>query len=281
MAEMPGSHCECDSIRPTVVLYCHRDTAASVRTLEPSVDRHIFSNCARIYSRTSLNSPCHQPNVAAHVRNKKASRQLYALQSTIMTSFIIKAQVTLTVPDSWKKDRECAFCQIIDRAAHAYRVYEDDHVIAFLGEYSCLSGRTERYYNKPRPFTDILPLRPGHTLIIPKIHCSRVSELPQEYAAAIGKAVSRISNALTKGASLLNHHLSTYAVSLTLLEFVAVDNTALNVVCNQEYAQVIPHVRLAFPLLFFTRSHLPAGSLPSNSCPEVQLTTNWLGFRRP
>ena len=24
---------------------------------------------------------------------------------------------------------------------------------------------------------------------------------------------------------------------------VAVDNTALNVVCNQEYAQVVPHVR--------------------------------------
>jgi hypothetical protein len=33
-------------------------------------------------------------------------------------------------------------------------------------------------------------------------------------------------------------------------ELVAVDNTALNVVCNQEYAQVVPHVRLAFSLLF-------------------------------
>jgi hypothetical protein len=185
----------------------------------------------------------------------------------IMTSFIIKAQVTLTVPELWKKDRKCAFCQIIDRAAHAYRVYEDDHVIAFLGEYSFLKSRTERHYNKPRgPFADILPLRPGHTLIVPKIHCSRVSELPQEYAAAVGKAISRISNALTKGASLPNHDLSTYAVSLTMLQLVAVDNTALNVVCNQEYAQVVPHVRLAFSLLSYT---------------EVQLTTHWLGSRRP
>ena len=56
----------------------------------------------------------------------------------IMTSFIINAQVTLTVPDLWKKDTGCAFCQIIDHAAHAYRVYEDSHVIAFLGEYSFL-----------------------------------------------------------------------------------------------------------------------------------------------
>ena len=62
---------------------------------------------------------------------------------------------------------------------------------------------------------------------------------------------------------------------------VAVDNTALNVVCNQEYAQVIPHVRPPFSLLFYTQSQLPAGSLPYNSCPEVQLTTNQPGFQRP
>jgi len=116
-----------------------------------------------------------------------------------MTSFIIKAQVTQTVPELWKKDRECAFCQIIYRGAHAYQVYEDNHVITFL---------------------DILPLRPGHTLVVPKIHCPRVSDLPPEYAAAVGEAISRISNALTK----------------------AVDNMALNIVCNQEYAQVVPHV---------------------------------------
>jgi hypothetical protein len=147
------------------------------------------------------------------------------------------------------------------------------------------SGRTERHYSilNQGPFADILPLRPGHTLIVPKIHCSRVSELPQEYAAAIGKAISRISKALTKGASesLPNHDLSTYAASLTMLEPVAVDNTALNVVCNQEYAQVVPHVRLAFSLLPYTQSQLPAGSLPYNSCPEVQLTTDRLGSQSP
>jgi hypothetical protein len=59
-----------------------------------------------------------------------------------MTSFIIKAQVTLTVPELWKKDSECAFCQIINGAAHAYRVYEDKHVVAFLGEYSFIRTRS-------------------------------------------------------------------------------------------------------------------------------------------
>ncbi|TFY64176.1 hypothetical protein EVG20_g6037 [Dentipellis fragilis] len=70
------------------------------------------------------------------------------------------------------------------------------------------------------PYPDILPLRPGHTLIIPKTHYARVSELPTEFAAALGQAVSHISHALTQ----------------------ALDNTALNIVCNQEYAQAVHHV---------------------------------------
>ncbi|KAK1236255.1 hypothetical protein PQX77_000489 [Marasmius sp. AFHP31] len=65
-----------------------------------------------------------------------------------------------------------------------------------------------------------MPLRPGHTLIVPKVHCARVSELPPEYAAAVGEAISKVADALTK----------------------ALDNTGLNVVCNQEYAQAVPHV---------------------------------------
>lgn len=137
-----------------------------------------------------------------------------------MTSFIIKAQASRPVPEFWRKDSECAFCQIILHDARAFRIYEDDHVIAFL---------------------DILPLRPGHTLVVPKFHCARVSELPQEYAASVGTAVSRISNALTK----------------------AVDNTALNVVCNQEYAQVVPHVH--YHIIPAPRSSaLPTGSGPGN-----------------
>ncbi|KAH9997851.1 HIT-like domain-containing protein [Russula vinacea] len=100
------------------------------------------------------------------------------------------------------------------------------------------------------PFSaNILPLRPGHTLVVPKIHCSRVSELPPEYAAAIGKAISRISKALTK----------------------AVDNTALNVVCNQEYAQVVPHVHyhiIPAPRL----NSLPTGLGPEDLNQELSPT---------
>ncbi|KAF5337483.1 hypothetical protein D9758_013606 [Tetrapyrgos nigripes] len=115
-----------------------------------------------------------------------------------MTSFVIKSHVDRPL-SLWSRDKECPFCRIIERSAPSHTVYENDMVKAFL---------------------DIMPLRRGHTLVIPKIHFSRLSDLPPEYAAALGEAVSKVANALTK----------------------ALGNTALNVVCNQEYAQAVPHV---------------------------------------
>ena len=56
-----------------------------------------------------------------------------------MTSFVIKAQANRPVPEFWRKDSECVFCQIICHEARAYRIYEDDHVIAFLGKLPHLS----------------------------------------------------------------------------------------------------------------------------------------------
>ncbi|KAF7365429.1 HIT-like protein [Mycena venus] len=115
-----------------------------------------------------------------------------------MTSFLIKAHEN-RAPSSWNGYQDCAFCRIINNELPSIRVFENDLVVAIL---------------------DILPLRKGHTLVIPKAHFRRLSELPAEYAAAVGMAVTKVAHALTQ----------------------ALDNTALNVVCNQEYAQAVPHV---------------------------------------
>jgi len=112
---------------------------------------------------------------------------------------MIEAHEGRPLPSSWKTHPDCPFCRIIRGEASAFKVYEDETVIAFL---------------------DILPLRPGHTLVVPKTHYARVSELPPEFAAAIGMAVTKVSHALTE----------------------ALQNTALNIVCNQEYAQAVHHV---------------------------------------
>ena len=46
---------------------------------------------------------------------------------------------------------------------------------------------------------DIAPLRPGHTLVIPKAHHKHISELPEDYAAALGLVVTRVAKAMVKG----------------------------------------------------------------------------------
>lgn len=46
-----------------------------------------------------------------------------------------------------------------------------------------------------------MPLRKGHTLIIPKTHFARLSELPPEFAAAVGEAVTKVAHAITQGVS--------------------------------------------------------------------------------
>lgn len=53
------------------------------------------------------------------------------------------------------------------------QVYEDEHTLAFLGK---LPGPSQaRKDRSPPPSAlDILPIRPGHLLVIPKQHYARV-----------------------------------------------------------------------------------------------------------
>ncbi|KAJ7242815.1 HIT-like domain-containing protein [Mycena haematopus] len=136
-----------------------------------------------------------------------------------MTSFLIQAHEN-RAPSSWSGYQDCAFCRIIRDETPSFRVYENDLVIAIL---------------------DILPLRKGHTLVIPKAHFSRISELPTDYAAALGIAVTQVAHALTQ----------------------ALDNTALNIVCNQEYAQAVPHVHYHV---------IPAPTFGKQPLPQVEYT---------
>ncbi len=83
----------------------------------------------------------------------------------------------------------------------SHKVYEDELVCAFL---------------------DINPLSRGHTLVIPR-RCSRTLDgLPEETAAAIGRALPRLARAVMK----------------------ATGAGAYNVLCNNgsEAGQVVPHV---------------------------------------
>jgi histidine triad (HIT) family protein len=82
--------------------------------------------------------------------------------------------------------KRCVFCEILEGKIFAYKVYEDDWVLAFL---------------------DIHPSAPGHTLIIPKVHFSRLEHLPVEDAKYLFRAlhslVGRIQEAMEAPSSTI------------------------------------------------------------------------------
>jgi histidine triad (HIT) family protein len=67
------------------------------------------------------------------------------------------------------------FDRILSGDIPCYRVYEDDHVLAFL---------------------DVNPLSDGHTLLIPKERAAHLHELSEESAAALGRVLPRLCRAV-------------------------------------------------------------------------------------
>jgi len=77
------------------------------------------------------------------------------------------------------------FGKILDGEIPCHRIYEDEHVLAFL---------------------DVGPLSEGHTLVIPKERKAHLHELSDDQAAAIGRVLPRIARAVMKatGATAYN-----------------------------------------------------------------------------
>ncbi|MDP4083934.1 MAG: HIT family protein [Bacillota bacterium] len=70
---------------------------------------------------------------------------------------------------------DCIFCKIINGEIPAAKVFENEHVLAFL---------------------DISQVTKGHTLVIPKVHKENLFELTPEIASHLFEAVPSIANAL-------------------------------------------------------------------------------------
>jgi histidine triad (HIT) family protein len=77
------------------------------------------------------------------------------------------------------------FDRILSGDIPSHKVYEDDHVLAFL---------------------DIGPLSPGHTLVIPKERKAQLHQLSDEAAAAVGRVLPRLCRAVMQatGATAYN-----------------------------------------------------------------------------
>ncbi len=69
------------------------------------------------------------------------------------------------------------FSKILAGEIPCHKVYEDEHVLAFL---------------------DVGPLSRGHTLVIPKEEVATLDQLSDQSAAAIGRVLPRISRAVLR-----------------------------------------------------------------------------------
>src|SRR5690625_2689865 len=85
---------------------------------------------------------------------------------------------------------DCIFCKIINGELPSAKVYEDEHVYAFL---------------------DLSQVTKGHTLVIPKTHTKNIYETSPEIAKELFARIPKIANAIKAtykplGMNLLNNN---------------------------------------------------------------------------
>ena len=73
---------------------------------------------------------------------------------------------------------DCLFCKIISGQIPCAKVYEDDHVLAFL---------------------DINPVNPGHLLLVTKEHWADTASTPDHLLSALAVAAKKVGQALFQG----------------------------------------------------------------------------------
>ncbi|RLE27883.1 MAG: diadenosine tetraphosphate hydrolase [Acidobacteria bacterium] len=81
---------------------------------------------------------------------------------------------------------DTVFDKILSGEIPCHKIYEDDHVLAFL---------------------DIGPLCPGHMLVIPKERKAFLHELSDAAAASIGRVLPRLSRALMAATGATNYNI--------------------------------------------------------------------------
>ena len=85
---------------------------------------------------------------------------------------------------------DCIFCKIIDGTIPSLKIYEDEHVYAFM---------------------DVAPLTKGHTLLVPKQHVKDLFEMPEDVARNLYGVAPKIANAIkdafdSKGMNTINNN---------------------------------------------------------------------------
>lgn len=98
---------------------------------------------------------------------------------------------------------DCIFCDIISSSREGHFIYEDDNHVAFLDKY---------------------PIDKGHTLVVPKQHYEKITDMPEELVGVLFSKIPKIAQAIMK---------TTGAVAFSLAQ----NN-------GRAAKQIIPHVHV-------------------------------------
>jgi histidine triad (HIT) family protein len=69
--------------------------------------------------------------------------------------------------------RGCTFCSIVSHESRSFMVLEDEHAVSFM---------------------DLLPMTPGHCLVVPRRHVIDVWQLDDDDAAHVMRTVTRVAH---------------------------------------------------------------------------------------
>ena len=83
---------------------------------------------------------------------------------------------------------DCIFCKIIDGTVPSWKVYEDEHTLAFL---------------------DLYPSSKGHALVVPKKHCADFLSADKECLAPVLEVTQKIARAVIDGTGAAGCNIST------------------------------------------------------------------------
>ena len=97
----------------------------------------------------------------------------------------------------------CIFCDIISKNREGHFIYEDDSHVAFLDKY---------------------PIDKGHTLVVPKIHHEKITDMDEKNVGELFSVIPKIARAIMK---------STGAIAFSLAQ----NN-------GRAAKQIIPHVHV-------------------------------------
>ena len=81
----------------------------------------------------------------------------------------------------------CIFCKIIAGEIPATKIYEDNDTLAFL---------------------DIVPVNPGHTLIIPKKHFENIFETPDDITLKMMQTIKKVAHGIKDGLGIENMNIA-------------------------------------------------------------------------